>query len=75
MTPPKKQSWLSKNIGLTAIVLIISTVVGWYITDQRNQDAQTIKHDSIEQRIPEDVKTFVEWEKHGWIILSGVLFR
>jgi hypothetical protein len=64
MTPPKKESWIKKNIGFGAIVLIITTVIGWYITDQRKQDAQKITHDSIENRIPESIKTFVEWEDH-----------
>jgi len=64
MTPPKKQTWLSKNIGFGAVILIITTIIGWYITDQRNQDAQKITHDSIENRIPETIKKFVEWEDH-----------
>ena len=64
MVPPKKQNWLQKNVGFSAIVLIIVTVIGWYITNERDKDAQTITHDSIENRIPKDVQTFVEWDKH-----------
>jgi hypothetical protein len=43
---------------------IVSTLVFYYVKGERDKDAQQIKNDSIEERIPEDVTTFVEWEKH-----------
>ena len=61
---PKKQSWLRKNMNIMLIIFIISSCITGYITYERNKDSVKITHDSIESRIPEDVKTFVEWEKH-----------
>ena len=60
----KKQSWLKRNMELSIIISIVLACITGYIAYERNKDAQKITHDSIEERIPEDVKTFVEWEDH-----------
>lgn len=69
MTPPKKKESFYKRkiapaIGPSMLILLITTVVGWYITSERNKDAQQITTDSIEERIPNTVTEFVEWEDH-----------
>lgn len=67
MTAAKKSFWnkyIQPNLTLGVIIMIVGGGITYYLDREKKDIQQEVKDASIESRIPEDVKTFVEWEKH-----------
>lgn len=68
MTPPKKISFWAKyiqpNLTLGLIIMVVGGGITYYLDQEKKQITQEAKEISIENRIPETVKEFTEWEDH-----------